>query len=76
MIPIILRDGEVLVTNHIRDKMAIKGAGHAPGYDRVRDVVEMIRTGLDLAQSEHLPLKLESDLPVLLMSLAFIRTQI
>ncbi|KAL3793278.1 hypothetical protein ACHAW5_003951 [Stephanodiscus triporus] len=64
LVPIILRDGEVLVTNHIRDKVAVKAADHA----RVRDVVETIRTGLDLVQSEHLPLKLESDLPVLLMS--------
>lgn len=64
VVPIILCDGELLFTCHIREIMH----RNQPGYVRARMVVEMIRTGLDLVQSEHLLLKLNSDLPVLLMN--------
>ena len=64
VIPIILRDGKVLVTHHIRDNMEQKN----PGYTRPNDVTEMIRVGLDLVLSENLPLTLNPDLPFLLMT--------
>jgi hypothetical protein len=55
-------DGELFVMNHIKDKMDRNKK--FPGYGRALLVVEMIRTGLDLLQSDHLPLKLNLDLPV------------
>ena len=66
VIPIILRDGELFATNHVIGKMETDKK--FPGYGRTLAVVEMIRTGLDLVQSDRLPLKLNSDLPVLLMT--------
>ena len=64
VVPIILRDGKVLVTHHIRDNMEKKN----PGYTRPNDITEMIRVGLDLVKSEHLLLTLNPDLPFLLMT--------
>ena len=66
VVPIILRDGKVLVTHHIRDNMEKKNPD--PGYIRIGNVIEMIRAGLGLVQSEHLPLKLNPDLPFFLMT--------
>ena len=66
VIPIILRDGELFATNHVIGKLETDKK--FPGYGRALAVVEMIRTGLDLVQSDRLPLKLNSDLPVLLMT--------
>ncbi len=54
----------VLVTHHIRDNMEKKN----PGYTRIDEVTEMIRAGLGLVQSEHLPLKLNPNLPFFLMT--------
>lgn len=66
-VPVIIRDGQVFVTRHIREKMMVLPPGEY-GYVRVRSVVEMIKTGLDLGRSEYLPNKFSSDLPVLLMN--------